>query len=121
MRTCGTWADPPARETAPGQPGDEAVPGRGLAGDHPVGLALVLGDAAQHQLALGREDDHRLAGAVAVQVGAPTVGRPQPVVRLVPVAQGAFKIGLLRGKLGTGPDFFEPMEESVLGLWKGER
>ncbi|MBP2300923.1 hypothetical protein [Azospirillum picis] len=56
-----------------------------------------------------------------MQVGAPTVGRPQPVVRLVPVAQGAFKIGLLRGKLGTGPDFFEPMEESVLGLWKGER
>lgn len=44
-----------------------------------------------------------------------------PVVRLVPVRQGAFKVGLLKGKLGNGPDFFEPMEESDLGLWEGGR
>lgn len=45
----------------------------------------------------------------------------RPVVRLVPIARGAFKIGLLKGKLGTGPDFFEPMGESDLGLWEGGR
>jgi len=45
----------------------------------------------------------------------------KPVVRLVPVAKGAFKIGVLKSKLGTGPDFFEPMEESDLDLWEGGR
>jgi prevent-host-death family protein len=45
----------------------------------------------------------------------------KPVVRLVPVVQGAFKVGLLKGKLGTGPDFFEPMEEGDLDLWEGGR
>ncbi|QQP93625.1 type II toxin-antitoxin system Phd/YefM family antitoxin (plasmid) [Skermanella sp. TT6] len=45
----------------------------------------------------------------------------KPVVRLVPVSQGSFKIGLLKGKLGTGPDFFEPMDESDLHLWEGGR
>lgn len=45
----------------------------------------------------------------------------KPVVRLVPVVPGAFKIGLLKGKLGTGPDFFEPMEDSDLDLWEGGR
>ncbi|UEM07079.1 type II toxin-antitoxin system prevent-host-death family antitoxin (plasmid) [Skermanella rosea] len=43
----------------------------------------------------------------------------KPVVRLVPVSQGVFKIGLLKGKLGTGPDFFEPMDESDLHAWEG--
>lgn len=45
----------------------------------------------------------------------------KPVVRLVPVAQGAFKIGLLKNKLGTGPDFFEPMDETDLERWEGGR
>jgi prevent-host-death family protein len=45
----------------------------------------------------------------------------KPVVRLVPVVQRAFKIGLLKGKLGAGPDFFEPMEESDLDLWESGR
>jgi prevent-host-death family protein len=45
----------------------------------------------------------------------------KPVVRLVPVVKGAFKVGLLKGKLGTGPDFFEPMEEDDLDLWEGGR
>jgi prevent-host-death family protein len=45
----------------------------------------------------------------------------KPVVRLVPVIQGAFKIGLLKGKLGAGPDFFEPMEGGDLDLWEGGR
>ena len=45
----------------------------------------------------------------------------KPVVRLVPVAQGSFKVGLLKGKLGTGPDFFEPMDKDDLDLWEGAR
>lgn len=45
----------------------------------------------------------------------------KPVVRLVPVAQGAFKIGLLKDSLGPSPDFFEPMAESDLELWEGGR
>ncbi len=43
----------------------------------------------------------------------------KPVIRLVPVTRGAFRIGLLEGQLGTGPDFFEPMDEAELGLWEG--
>lgn len=43
----------------------------------------------------------------------------EPVVRLVPIRTGSFKIGLLAGKLGTSPDFFEPIEESDLSLWEG--
>ncbi len=44
-----------------------------------------------------------------------------PVVRLVPVAQGSFKIGVLKGKLGTLPDFHEPMAADDLHLWEGGR
>ncbi len=44
----------------------------------------------------------------------------KPVVKLVAIGQGKFKIGLLKGQLsGPGPDFFEPMEENELGLWEG--
>ncbi len=42
-----------------------------------------------------------------------------PVVRLVPVARGAFKVGLLEGQLGPGPDFLAPMEADELALWEG--
>jgi len=45
----------------------------------------------------------------------------KPVVRLVPVVQGAFKVGLLKGELGAGPDFFEPMDAADLDLWEGGR
>ncbi len=45
----------------------------------------------------------------------------KPVVRLVPVTRGAFKVGLLKGRLGPGPDFFEPMDEGGLALWEGGR
>jgi prevent-host-death family protein len=45
----------------------------------------------------------------------------KPVARLVPVTRGAFRLGLLKGQLGTGPDFFEPMEEDDLALWEGGR
>ena len=43
----------------------------------------------------------------------------KPVVRLVPVSRGTFQVGLLRGQLGTGPDFFEPTSEGDLTLWEG--
>ena len=36
-----------------------------------------------------------------------------PVVKLVPIPQGKFRIGLLRRELtGPGPDFLEPLDES---------
>ncbi|GHD17494.1 type II toxin-antitoxin system Phd/YefM family antitoxin [Tianweitania populi] len=42
-----------------------------------------------------------------------------PVVKIVPVAQGQFKVGLLKDQLtGTGPDFFEPMSDDELALWE---
>jgi prevent-host-death family protein len=43
----------------------------------------------------------------------------KPVVRLVPVARGAFRIGLLEGALGQIPDFFAPQAEDELALWEG--
>ena len=44
----------------------------------------------------------------------------QPVVRIVPVAQTGFTIGLLKDELAdTGPDFFEPMGEDELARWEG--
>jgi prevent-host-death family protein len=45
----------------------------------------------------------------------------KPVVRLVPIPQGRFKIGLLQRELsGPGPDFLEPLEENELTPWEGE-
>jgi antitoxin (DNA-binding transcriptional repressor) of toxin-antitoxin stability system len=44
----------------------------------------------------------------------------KPVVRLVAIPQGGFKIGILRDRgLGPGPDFLEPLSEEELGLWEG--
>jgi prevent-host-death family protein len=44
----------------------------------------------------------------------------KPVVRLVPIPQGHFKIGLLaRRALGPGPDFLTPMSEDELAAWEG--
>ena len=44
----------------------------------------------------------------------------KPVVRLVAIPQGQFKLGVLkRGALGPGPDFFSPMTEDELAPWEG--
>ena len=43
----------------------------------------------------------------------------KPVVRLVPITQQPFKIGLLKDQLGQAPDFFEPMPDDELDLWEG--
>ncbi|TWB22024.1 prevent-host-death family protein [Nitrospirillum amazonense] len=45
----------------------------------------------------------------------------KPVVRLTPISRGGFKIGILEGKLGAGPDFLQPMAEDELDLWEGGR
>jgi len=43
----------------------------------------------------------------------------KPVVRLVAITPTKFKIGLLEGQLGSGPDFLEPMNERELEDWEG--
>ncbi|MCL2713805.1 MAG: type II toxin-antitoxin system prevent-host-death family antitoxin [Alphaproteobacteria bacterium] len=44
----------------------------------------------------------------------------RPVVKLIPIEQKKFKIGVLKGQLlGPGPDFFTPMSEDELALWEG--
>lgn len=42
----------------------------------------------------------------------------QPVVRLVPIPQAGFKIGLLSGQLGAAPDFLTPMSDEELSVWE---
>ena len=43
----------------------------------------------------------------------------RPVVKIVPVKQGQFKIGLLKNRLqGTGPDFLAPMSDDELSDWE---
>lgn len=44
----------------------------------------------------------------------------KPAVRLVAIPQGRFQIGLLKGVLGTGPDFLESMDQEELERWEGE-
>lgn len=43
----------------------------------------------------------------------------KPVVRLVPIPQSGFKLGILQGKVGAVPDFFEPLPPDELDLWEG--
>ena len=44
----------------------------------------------------------------------------KPVVKLVPIPQGRFQIGLLKDQLTEpGPDFLEPLEDEDLDLWEG--
>lgn len=44
-----------------------------------------------------------------------------PVVRLVPITKQPFRIGLLAGQLGTGPDFLAPLDDAELEAWEGDR
>ena len=43
-----------------------------------------------------------------------------PVVRLVPIAgrKGGRKLGMLKGKLVVGPEFFEPLPAEELDRWE---
>ncbi|BCM82720.1 type II toxin-antitoxin system prevent-host-death family antitoxin [Methylobacterium indicum] len=36
-----------------------------------------------------------------------------------PRSRTPFKFGLLRGRLGDGPDFFSPLPDEDLALWEG--
>jgi antitoxin (DNA-binding transcriptional repressor) of toxin-antitoxin stability system len=41
-------------------------------------------------------------------------------VKIVPIQKRKpFKFGLLEGKVGTVPDFFEPLSEEDLEAWEG--
>jgi antitoxin (DNA-binding transcriptional repressor) of toxin-antitoxin stability system len=42
-----------------------------------------------------------------------------PVVKLVPLSRGSYKLGGLEGKVAPPPDeFFEPMSEPELAEWE---
>jgi antitoxin (DNA-binding transcriptional repressor) of toxin-antitoxin stability system len=43
----------------------------------------------------------------------------RPMVRLEPITQSGFRFGLLAGKVGSVPDFFEPLAPEDLELWEG--
>jgi prevent-host-death family protein len=43
----------------------------------------------------------------------------RPVVRLVPIPQGSFKLGMMAGEVGTIPDFLEPQNDADLDAWEG--
>lgn len=44
----------------------------------------------------------------------------EPVVRLVPIAGGKGRrtLGILKGKLVVGPEFFEPLPQEELDRWE---
>lgn len=42
----------------------------------------------------------------------------KPVVRLVAIPQSNFRLGVLEGKVGTPPDFLEPMPDHDLDAWE---
>jgi prevent-host-death family protein len=45
---------------------------------------------------------------------------PEPVARLVPIAgkKGQRRLGILKGKLTVGPEFFEPLPDEELARWE---
>ena len=63
---------------------------------------------------LSRLIDAALAGEeVIIAKGA------RPVVRLVAIPQGGFRLGLLAGQVGTPPDFAAPLDAVDLETWEG--
>ena len=42
-----------------------------------------------------------------------------PVVRLVPITRRPFQVGVLAGRLGAGPDFLAPLNDTELDTWEG--
>lgn len=43
----------------------------------------------------------------------------KPVVRLVPIPDEGFKLGILNKELGGAPDFLAPMPDDDLDAWEG--
>ena len=44
----------------------------------------------------------------------------KPAVRLVPLPQSGFRLGVMKGKLDASPDFIEPMSGEELRAWEGQ-
>lgn len=44
----------------------------------------------------------------------------KPVVKLVAIPQSEFKLGILEGKVGSPPDFLEPLSAEELNAWEGQ-
>ena len=43
----------------------------------------------------------------------------KPVVRLVPIPNVGFKLGILKEELGSTPDFLSTMSDDDLDIWEG--
>ena len=43
----------------------------------------------------------------------------KPVVRLVPIPNEGFKLGILKEELGSTPDFLSTMSDDDLDAWEG--
>ena len=43
----------------------------------------------------------------------------RPVVRLVPIPQSGFRLGVMAGRLGRPPDF-DALSEDELSAWEGD-
>ena len=43
----------------------------------------------------------------------------KPVVRLVPIPNEGFKLGILKEELGSTPDFLSTMSDDDLDIWEG--
>ena len=43
----------------------------------------------------------------------------KPVVRLVPIPNEGFKLGILKEELGSTPDFLSTMSDDDLDVWEG--
>ena len=43
----------------------------------------------------------------------------KPVVRLVPIPDEGFKLGILKKELGAIPDFLAPLSDDDLDAWEG--
>ena len=43
----------------------------------------------------------------------------KPVVRLVPIPNEGFKLGILKEELGSAPDFLSTMSDDDLDVWEG--
>ena len=44
----------------------------------------------------------------------------RPAVRLVPLPQSGFRLGVVKGRLDTSPDFHEPLSDDELRAWEGQ-
>ena len=84
-------------------------------------MLVVSRDATMQQVSIHAAKTHlsRLIEAALNGEEIVIARGSKPVVRLVPVPQRSFQVGLLAGQLGDGPDFLAPMDPVELDLWEG--